>query len=103
MAFNLQYDLFEFNDFQSALVDENTMKAASAMVNSLWYNQTGSRAKRNVWIMKNNKLPAMNIILHAKLLEYFQNNDVDQVLKNTYNEIYGYILCLDLCVFCVCS
>jgi lysozyme len=54
LMFNLGYYTFsKFKNFISALNNKQYKNAASDLKNSLWYKQTGIRAKRIVEIFKN--------------------------------------------------
>jgi lysozyme len=58
MAFNMGIQgLLGFHEMLTALEQGNYDQAADAMVNSLWYRQTGSRAQTLVLQMRTNQWP----------------------------------------------
>ena len=54
MMFNMgRPRLSKFKNFNTALIDQDWVKASEEMVDSLWYRQVGARAERLVKRMKN--------------------------------------------------
>ena len=54
MMFNMgRPRLSKFKNFNTALIDQDWVKASEEMVDSLWYRQVGARAERLVERMKN--------------------------------------------------
>lgn len=54
MMFNMgRPRLSKFKNFNTALIDQDWVKASEEMIDSAWYRQVGNRAKRLVERMKN--------------------------------------------------
>lgn len=74
MAFNLKNRMHSFKDFKNSLNENNIEKAVSDLKNSNWYEQTESRSKILVDMLKYNVVPNYKYVQNSSVEDLFLSN-----------------------------